>query len=230
MDPSKRENSLSLLNDNIFDTIRVNINRCLKAPEIVSINCNVSILNNTISIINTDFYPIALVDRQFKLTTLYHLQQDQKLNDNLISFTILLFDMFNKQFTDNMFIYNCLYIASIILDIDIHGLISDLVVNINRFSQINRDIISKSKLDLHISTTTNILEIYGTNEIRDAAITCLNLLNYSSICYRYSSEAIVLIAIKIASIYLDKPFKYDNKLDNLVNKDVYSIIADDLGS
>ena len=226
LNPNKRDNSLALLADPIFDLVRDDYP---KAAEIESINCNVSILNNSVVTINStnDFYPVSLTIRASILNNLYQLQKHNKWDDDLISFTMLLFDMFSTSFTDDLTIYSCLYIASIILDIDIYSKLKLLIVNKTRFTDLNKQILTTSKLDLHISSPLNIADIYVTNEIRDATITCLNLLNYSSIYQRYSSETIALLAIKLASIYLDKVFKYDNKLDNLINKNIYSILITD---
>lgn len=229
LNPNGRENTLSLLSNPIFREIKEEIDNCLKAPNISSINCSVSIINNAIDIndFKTNFYAIHLIARSYVLNGLYYLQGENKWDDNLINFTILLFDMLGKEIKDGMFIYSCLYVASLILDIDIYNEIVRIIKRKRDFIRLNREIIIKSKLNLHISTPLNILEVYGTNEIRDAAVTCLNLLNYTSISQRYPSEGIILLVIKIASGYLNKPFKYDNKLEDSIREEVYEILYSD---
>lgn len=234
LDPSKRDNTITLMKHPIFDSLKSTINSgCLKAPDIVSINCNVSILENVVNVSNfkDNFYPASLRHRSTALSTLYKFQKDQLLDDSLISLTILIFDKVTLEIYESVFkqksniklsyylllLGSCLYIVSAVLNIPINE--DNILIMFGRdleeeFININKRIVTILKLDLHISSPLNLLDVYVPVEIREASIVCLNIISYTSLSRRYPSEFIALLAMKIASDYLHKDYKYDKKLEN----------------
>lgn len=238
LDPGKRANTLSLLNHKIFDNLKNNLNICLKAPDIPSINCNVSIIENAINIsdFKSNFYPIPLKERLHNINVLYKIQKEEHLDDKIIHFTILLFDKFIREIDTNSYmslLYSCLYVSYVILNFnepDFLGMVNYYdIIEEDELTHFNIQIIIKSKLDLHISVPLDILDVYITAEMRELGILCLNLINYTSLPQRYPSEFIALLAFKMASDFLNKEFRYQNRLESLGNvEEAYKILIEDL--
>ena len=78
LNPKERSDSVELLDNVWFDNIRQKLNSdCLRAPEINSINCNVSILDNSVVLTSRNPYPLDLKQRYSVLKLLYRdLQED----------------------------------------------------------------------------------------------------------------------------------------------------------